>query len=536
QGKDFDQEGFVRRVLSGVVEPILKHKASLLAELDKLDFDTDAQKAAFESWVRSAGKLRSGDELRVIHECAKEQAELFKNIARNPSMSPSEITQAFCGVVPSIKQKLDDYIDALVKSGKADDFGTDDKNAEMGRVISMACSLAENGNPPLDDQQQRSLFETFNSEPMRSEMSMHLNLLESLMKQVSDIRDRTERETITTQYGAYATLVNMMVFSADAMARNQNARFLPPDQLLDPSFMSARTRDAVTQLSAAAGRLLADSFPARPSFPAPAQIENMPSTDAGRREFLNSILDSYLPREKEHGFEDGISTHGRGHIARAYIFAKAMTSILEEQGVAVDRNAVLCGIAGHDVGRKGRGDDTWEQDSAETTVQKMRSLYGGSSMGEAYENAVRSCIIAGQEPQTTEAMLLHAADSLDIGRTDDFKPSLFAFLRAPNGDVSIKAGDVRKELAREADLLQRITNPYCQWRSALEHLTIEYSKASGTVAKRFGEQVDQLKALIKDAFHKETDIPSKKYLKGFEDTLRDNRNLFPLLSKYYFKD
>lgn len=533
---DVDEGSFVSRVFKQSVKPMLELKASLLAELDNLDVESADQKAAYGAWIRSAAKLRSPEELRVIHDCAKEQASLLRTIASEPSMTPGAITQAFCEAIPGIKDKLDKFILSLMASGEGDDFGKDEKNAELGRVISMACSLVENGNPPMDAKKLGSLFETLNSDAMRSELSMHMKLLESLGADIHR-NGREQESSVTADYAAYDTLVNMMCFTPSIMAEKLwISSYRTPNGLLDPSFMSAQTRDAVRDLSGTAAKRLDEDFPARPAFPEPANSAAMPSTDAQRRDFLVTILDDYLPREKAGGFESGTSTHGRGHIARSYIFAKAMASILQEQGVSVDRNAVLCGIAGHDVGREGRGKDVWEEQSADKTLDAMRERFG--SMGEDYEKAVRSCIVAGNAPQTTEAMLLHAADSLDAGRVPDqkFDLSLFGFIKAANDeDTSIRARDMRKELGREADLLQRLTDPYCQCRTSLSHLKDENDKAEGDVKARITKEIDGMEGFIADAFRKEADPASAQFMERFEKVLSDNQGLFPLLSKYYFK-
>ncbi len=66
------------------------------------------------------------------------------------------------------------------------------------------------------------------------------------------------------------------------------------------------------------------------------------------------------------------------------------------------------------------------------------------AMGEQYENAFKAAIITGGPVQTTEAMLLHAADSLDYGRVGTFDLSRFGFLNVPDGDdPSVSAQKIR---------------------------------------------------------------------------------------------
>lgn len=156
-------------------------------------------------------------------------------------------------------------------------------------------------------------------------------------------------------------------------------------------------------------------------------------------------------------------------------------------------------------------------------------------MGEDYEKAVRAAIVTGG-PQTTEAMLLHAADSLDYGRVGPMDLSRFGFLKAPEGEsTSDSAVSMRKELAREADLLERITNPLCQYRQTLDHLT--YAKLDALNAEdlaRIDGDREALKDAIAKAFEKESENSSEDFMGKFEKVLSDNQGLFPLLSRYYF--
>ena len=94
----------------------------------------------------------------------------------------------------------------------------------------------------------------------------------------------------------------------------------------------------------------------------------------------------------ERTFERGTSVHGRGHIARAFIFASVMCSMLEEQGVPMDRNAVLCGITGHDLGRQAAAPTRWEDRSANMTVAAMKTAFGDATHGADYEQAVRTAL------------------------------------------------------------------------------------------------------------------------------------------------
>ncbi|MBR6906348.1 MAG: hypothetical protein IKN33_05355, partial [Selenomonadaceae bacterium] len=260
----------------------------------------------------------------------------------------------------------------------------------------------------------------------------------------------------------------------------------------------------------------------------------LPQNEAQRRAFCVNVMDNYMDIEKIH--EKGRSVHGRGHIARSYIFANVMCNMLEEAGIKVDKNAVLLSISGHDMGRSGRGNDQWEKNSANMTVGAMQQHYGQGAMGQEYEQHISGCIIH-DSPQnnTLEAMIMRAADSLDIGRTKDFDPEQFPFLKGKPGEApGEEAQKIRGQLAKEADLLQRMTNPLCANRQALFKLMNDAGSAPTTeIMNFFQEQSSNLQQQIADEFAKDFDVSSEDYMTRFEDTVRQNPKMFPLLSRYY---
>ena len=146
--------------------------------------------------------------------------------------------------------------------------------------------------------------------------------------------------------------------------------------------------------------------------------------------------------------------------------------------------------------------------------------------------------IDAHKSKTLESTLLNAADSLDIGRTAAFDPSRFAFLRGENGErIGTAAKRIRSQLAREADLLQRLTNPYCALRNAHEKLFMQRVEAANSgnmeLANLYGRQREDLEADIAEVFRKDWEMSSEDYMSRFEGTIRQNPQLFPLLSKYY---
>ncbi len=252
-------------------------------------------------------------------------------------------------------------------------------------------------------------------------------------------------------------------------------------------------------------------------------------------------------REKELNSEQGVSVHGRGHIIRTYIYANAFCNIMKEQGVTVDRNAVILGITGHDLGRGGLGHDRWEVQSGRQTNQAIRQQYGEGTAGEAWENEVADSIVGvpieppGQRKrtvpvsQTMEAQLLQSADSLDIGRTGDFDQYYFDFLRDKNGTVSPEAQKIRDQLADEANLLQRLTNPLCANYQTLNLLTQAASDADDDESMTYYQnQRNALDANIKaEMLAQANNSDNEAFIDGYEDVIRRNPQMFPLLTKYY---
>ncbi|MGX8719119.1 MAG: hypothetical protein ACQGQP_08465, partial [Desulfovibrio sp.] len=309
-----------------------------------------------------------------------------------------------------------------------------------------------------------------------------------------------------------------------------NARAFEGELSLLQEPLRAALRETVPDLA----QKLDDEHPPYAPMPAPANPQAMPQDEAQRRAFCVKAMDSYIPIEKVH--EKGRSTHGRGHIARAYIYANAMCNMLEEAGIKVDRNAVQLSIAGHDMGRQGPGYDKWEQDSADKTVGAMQTTYGPDAMGQDYEQHIAGCIIhTSPQNNTLEAMVMQAADSLDIGRTQDFDLEKFPFLKGKPGEAPGEAATkIRKELAKEADLLQRLTNPYCANRKALKTLEGQaFNAPTQELTEYYQGQKDELERQIAGVFEKDLELSSEAYMARFENTIRQNPKLFPLLSKYY---
>ena len=155
------------------------------------------------------------------------------------------------------------------------------------------------------------------------------------------------------------------------------------------------------------------------------------------------------------------------------------------------------------------------------TGEAIRQQYGDNTAGEAYENEVADSIVGVKIPAqnglpertvpispTLEAQLLQSADSLDIGRTGDFDQRYFDFLRDKNGKVHPDAQKIRDQLAVEANLLQRLTNPLCAHYPLLEQVTDE---------------------MIRQA----NDSDNVTFVDNFENAIREHPEMFPLLTQYY---
>ena len=211
-----------------------------------------------------------------------------------------------------------------------------------------------------------------------------------------------------------------------------------------------------------------------------------------------------------------------------------MCSILEEQGIPVDRNAVLCGITGHDMGRQNNGTDYWEADSAAQTVDAMRTDFGNDSLGDEYATALQQCFT--KQSGSLEGMIIKAADSLDYGRVAPLDLSHMPFLRGKNGEsISEAAQKIRKELGKEADRLQSLSNPLCRIRPELEQLDEQLWRHHDNPDMR--EQIRQRKAeLIAKAgrtFESEWAMNGAQFMADMENKIRESAKQFPLLSQYY---
>ena len=176
----------------------------------------------------------------------------------------------------------------------------------------------------------------------------------------------------------------------------------------------------------------------------------------------------------------------------------------------------------------------------------MKGNFGPDAMGEDYEKEIGGIIrkvkvqwqgktITTPESKTLEGQLLNAADCLDIGRTRTFSDFYFDFLRGPNAELTPDATKLREGLIKEADLLQRLTNPLCRNRAKLDEIETELLNARGERSTQLSALNEELKEGINNTFILDAEnISNEDYLAKYEKVVKDNPQLFPLLSKYAF--
>ncbi|MBQ3893111.1 MAG: DUF3626 domain-containing protein [Mailhella sp.] len=498
--------------------PMLKQKAALLRELDTMGFN-DAQRAAVAHWIVSAQDLRSAEEMRTVMKHAEKHAAMLREMAgAEPPLAAAEILRRMHAFTADMDQDFAQLIDAMDDP----DFGPDNLFTEMGRVSFLSLALLQHGEPPLDEAGMRRLHERFNS-PEVSSLTSQLSAIAA----DGSLKGAADR-------GRLVLIRNQMLLNGPDIARQAGEEYAEPESFIGGlSLLQEPLRAVLREIAPETARKLDDLHPGYAPMPAPADPQSMPQDEAQRRAFCVQVMDGYLEHEKT--FEEGVSTHGRGHIARAYIFANAMCNMLEEQGIKVDKNAVLCGIAGHDLGREGPGNDNWEERSGNMTVERMGTAFGADAMGQEYGQEIKNCIHAHKSP-TLEGMLLNAADSLDIGRTKDFMPEYFRFLQGRQGETpGAEAQRIRKQLAKEADLLQRLTNPLCANKEAIQRFQL-LANDPDLPRQKQDEYLELQKSIIKsagDAFRSDWEVSSEDYLARFENVVRSHPKMFPLLSKYY---
>jgi hypothetical protein len=271
---------------------------------------------------------------------------------------------------------------------------------------------------------------------------------------------------------------------------------------------------------------------ARPTPPAvdPAAA---PKTLAERKKALMGALPSYAAIEG-HVSEQGRNAHGRGHATRVFVFANVLGNIMRERGVKVDMGLLSVSAAGHDMGRKGGGTDSWERDSGILVEQLAEKTYPGA-YGDEWKRQANINVSAGHDAaadaqRSVEGLLMKAADSLDYTRIAPLDEKRFHFLEKTMnaGGVHVMRDDnLRKALLHEAELLTKATSPLAMHREEIIRL-----KASPDESERLRGA-----ALEADVTKAEFDIAKltdEQTVERIEAEIRDNPAKYPLLHKYYF--
>lgn len=522
--KHTSTEALINDCFHKTVMAAVPPKLEMLKAMQTLAFDSPRQKEVFQNWVLSAGALRSPAEMTMIHGRAKAQCDLLRELGSGGDAS------TFVDRFAAHARATDKAIAELFATMNPEDLGVDDNLTELNRVgFLSAALLGADGREPLERAQT-----VLTSPELKGFAELCLRLHQPQPEGISEYN---------ADFGGLHILATLHRFALDSVSKELQVA-APAVQPRAGSLVDVPVADR-GQLGKifpqAAAELNGAHPPVTPKvfvpFPVPVQAEKLPQTHEARRDFLVSMLPSYLAHENS--FDAAYAVHGRNHAVRAFVFATVLSNILEERGVAVDKNAVLCGIAGHDVGRQGNGEDQWEADSAALTRDRMRQTYGAEAMGEAYENALMGQIV-GHAGGTVEAMLLGAADSLDIGRTKQFDLTHFPFLAATTvaGGVTLHKDDaLRAQLAVEADVLQRLTNPLAAARGLMNELNLELAKAlegnNAVGVEHHTAQLQGLNADVRAAFAEERTTEDAAFVASIEKVIADNPGLFPLLTRYY---
>ncbi len=499
----------VRHAFNGALESMLDRLSPLLEEIGNLPFETEAQRLAFVKHVCSTERIESVEDVRSLHAQAAAQAALMRELAAaEPAPAAEEVLARMA---------------ALPEGGAA-----------PRDVSAMAVALLRGTEPPITPTAMQNLLAVLDSVPLRGISAQLYAIAEA-----DGLRDAPDASRLES-------LADSLRAAAMAVADSINVEWTPPRPAILPlSAVPQAVRAVVHQVAPSLADALDVAHPVHPPFPGAANPGVLPQDKAGRKQFLVGVLEEYRQKELVKP-ERGRSVHGRGHIIRCFFYASAFCNILKEQGVTVDRNAVILGISGHDLGRAGLGKDRWEVVSGRKTNEAIRQRYGEGAAGEAYEKEVADSITGveivppgGRKRSvpvspTLEAQLLQNADSLDIGRTGEFDQYFFDFLRDKNGQVSPEAQQIRDQLAQEANLLQRLTNPLCANHATLVKLSDDAFNADGPLATELNMQRDALDQQIADELIEQANnSDNQAFFNGFENVIRDNPNLFPLLTKYY---
>jgi hypothetical protein len=363
-GVGINVEETLSRALRAAAEKPLAVKLALLAEVDKLVFDNDGQKAAFRDWAVSARALSGPEELRMIHANSMAQIARMERLGDNPGAV--DLAREFGAGLRDLFQSVDQF---KIEVNPAE-FGPDDLFAEMNRTAFMSAAMLGAKNPELAGRMLAAL----ESPAVRD------------LRGICGLFHGMQAENLTAKDKPFAaSLGDFLNFTADALARQLGRPSL--GRTAFPKGLDYAPADLRAALAAAAPLTVAelnDKAPVKTpriltGFPSPTHSERLPQTQAERRSYHVAMLDAY--RRHEETFDGDRGVHGLAHASRTFMFATVMANIMAEKGVAVDMNAVLCGISAHDSGRRANGTDVDEKASAGIGIEAMKARYGPDSLG-----------------------------------------------------------------------------------------------------------------------------------------------------------
>ena len=513
-------DAFLAACLSDAAGRQLAAKVALLRELQGLHFDTSEQRAAFRDWVISAMALRDPRELRMLHTQAITQAARLEHVAGTAGAGGDALRAAVLQFAQGLRT-LEGGMNEWLREARVDEFGTEDQLTEFNRTAFLAATLLATKDP---DAARRALaaLESPAGQSVRAFCGRLYN-----------------NKTLHSPDMFYALrLGDFLNFTAEALGRQLEVQVVGrPAMRLGLEAVPPRVRELIAGPFPDLAAEFNATHPYQPprayaAFPAAAAPNALPATHAARRQFLVNMLDAY--RRHENTFDAPTAVHGMGHASRAFIFATVLANIMEGFGVNVDRAALLCGTAGHDAGRQGNGSDRWETASADAVIASMRDAYGPDSLGGAYEDGMRAMITdQGNRGETLETMLHKAADSLDIGRTMDFDPGKWPFLResiiAPGGVEIGPDEDLRTRLAAEVVKFQRLSNPYSAHRQRMQELMLALLDDPDQVQPLLEAE----KAAVANELAEMRNMGNDEYFAYFEAIVRDPANGLTLLNRYY---
>lgn len=490
-------------------------RLDLLKALDGKPFPDDALKNSFFGWVLNAGRIKSAEELAG----AKSGAEGFY-ASLSALLAPERDfgAPAFIAALLDLSRRIGEACradhDANYQGG-IDGFGIDDRNGYVSRAVSVGLGAieAKMGRKALE-----KLGRILGSPAFAGLRGAIVSVAESgngfdmCTTIFVGIADRLQNK-----YG-----IASMPVAAPQIDYSQVPPFVR-------SLLAAIDSDRIARADA---EIPYAPQTARPTPPAvdPAAA---PKTLAERKKALMGALPSYAAIEG-HVSEQGRNAHGRGHATRVFVFANVLGNIMRERGVKVDMGLLSVSAAGHDMGRKGGGTDSWERDSGILVEQLAEKTYPGA-YGNDWKAQANINVSAGHDAaadaqRSVEGLLMKAADSLDYTRIAPLDETRFHFLEKTMnaGGVHVMRDDnLRKALLHEAELLTKATSPLAMHREEIIRL-----KATPDESERLRGA-----ALEADVTKAEFDIAKltdEQTVERIEAEIRDNPAKYPLLHKYYF--